>query len=336
MKTRMQPILNVWSLFPRTVRDLAVACGKQVRLELEGQDTELDRTIIEAIRDPLTHLVRNSVDHGIELPEARVAAGKPEQGRLLLRAFHEGGRVNIEMIDDGAGIDLERVRRQLTLAGHSQPADVDRFLVVRLLTVVAIPVLWLVVALDTSFHGVSLVALFVLIGLALVLGPESWLQQSVVARQSAIRRRLPDILDLRTISVEAGLGFEQALARTVASVPGPLSDEFARALGELRAGASRVEAFMAVVARTEVPELRTFILALIQAEEFGISVGSILRAQADEMRVRRRQYAEERAHKAPVKMLVPMAFCILPAMFVVVIGPAAISIIHALSHVGAV
>ncbi len=230
---------------------------------------------------------------------------------------------------------LERVRRQLTLAGHSQPADVDRFLVVRLLTVVAIPVLWLVVALDTSFHGVSLVALFVLIGLALVLGPESWLQQSVVARQSAIRRRLPDILDLLTISVEAGLGFEQALARTVASVPGPLSDEFARALGELRAGASRVEAFMAVVARTEVPELRTFILALIQAEEFGISVGSILRAQADEMRVRRRQYAEERAHKAPVKMLVPMAFCILPAMFVVVIGPAAISIIHALSHVGA-
>lgn len=228
---------------------------------------------------------------------------------------------------------LQRVRRQLTLAGHSQGVDLDRFLVVRLLTIVAIPVLCLLVALDTSFHGVSLVAIFVLIALALVLGPEAWLEQSVVARQGAIRRRLPDVLDLLTISVEAGLGFEQALARTVAAVPGPLSDEFSRALGELRAGATRADAFMAVVARTEVPELRTFILALLQAEEFGISVGSILRAQADDMRVRRRQYAEERAHKAPIKMLVPMAFCIMPAMFVVVIGPAAISMIHAFSHI---
>jgi two-component system chemotaxis sensor kinase CheA len=110
MKTRMQPIGNVWNKLPRVVRDLAQACGKHVALEMEGRDTELDKTVLEAIKDPLTHLVRNSVDHGIEAPEDRAEAGKPEEGRLLLRAYHESGLVNIEIIDDGAGIDVDKVR----------------------------------------------------------------------------------------------------------------------------------------------------------------------------------------------------------------------------------
>ena len=112
MKTRMQPIGNVWNKFPRTVRDLALSCGKEVRLEMEGQDTELDRTIIEAIKDPLTHLVRNCVDHGIEAPETRKQIGKQPAGLLRLRAFHEGGQVNIEITDDGAGLNQERIRQK--------------------------------------------------------------------------------------------------------------------------------------------------------------------------------------------------------------------------------
>lgn len=112
MKTRMQPIGNVWNKFPRTVRDLALSCGKEVQLEMEGQDTELDRTIIEAIKDPLTHLVRNAIDHGIETPEVRRKAGKEAAGRLTLRAFHEGGRVNIEIRDDGAGLNIERLLKK--------------------------------------------------------------------------------------------------------------------------------------------------------------------------------------------------------------------------------
>ena len=112
MKTRMQPIGNIWSKFPRVVRDLATACGKQVNIEMEGKETELDKTIIESIKDPLTHLVRNAVDHGVESPEDRLAAGKSPEGHLLLRAFHEGGQVNIEISDDGAGIDLERVKQK--------------------------------------------------------------------------------------------------------------------------------------------------------------------------------------------------------------------------------
>ncbi len=110
MKTRMQPIGNIWSKFPRVVRDLSMAVGKKIRLEMEGKDTELDKTLIEAIKDPLTHIVRNSCDHGIETPEKRLASGKDEEGVLLLRAFHEGGQVNIEIIDDGAGIDPEKIK----------------------------------------------------------------------------------------------------------------------------------------------------------------------------------------------------------------------------------
>jgi len=112
MKTRMQPIENIWGQFPRTVRDVALVCGKEVNIEMKGKETELDKTIIEAIKDPLTHLVRNSVDHGIELPDDRLKAGKDRIGRLILHAFHEGGQVNIEISDDGAGLNPERIRQK--------------------------------------------------------------------------------------------------------------------------------------------------------------------------------------------------------------------------------
>ncbi|MET0339915.1 MAG: chemotaxis protein CheW [Polyangiales bacterium] len=121
MKTRMQPIDNVWNKFPRVVRDLSQLCGKQVKLEMEGGNTELDKTIIEAIGDPLTHLVRNSIDHGIEPPQQRVASHKPVIGTLKLRAYHEGGRVNIEIIDDGKGIDGEKVKARALERGLITP-----------------------------------------------------------------------------------------------------------------------------------------------------------------------------------------------------------------------
>ncbi|MBX6372455.1 MAG: chemotaxis protein CheA, partial [Acidothermus sp.] len=119
MKTRMQPIDTVFSKLPRVVRDLGVACGKQVRLEIEGRDTELDKTILEAIKDPLVHAVRNAIDHGIEAPDVRLARGKPAEGRLVLRAYHEGGQVNIEISDDGAGIDPAKVAERAIRAGFA-------------------------------------------------------------------------------------------------------------------------------------------------------------------------------------------------------------------------
>jgi two-component system chemotaxis sensor kinase CheA len=117
MKTRMQPISGVWNKLPRVVRDLAAQCGKRIRIEMEGADTELDKTVLEAIRDPLTHIVRNACDHGIELPATRISRGKEAEGLLVLRAYHEGGVVNIEISDDGAGIDPARVKAKAVEKG---------------------------------------------------------------------------------------------------------------------------------------------------------------------------------------------------------------------------
>ena len=123
MKTRMQPIGMIWGKLPRVVRDLAKSCGKQIVLEMDGETTELDKTVIEAIKDPLTHIVRNSCDHGIETPAERLRAGKLAQGRLHLRAYHEGGNVNIEISDDGAGIDPQKIREAAVQRGLLRAAD---------------------------------------------------------------------------------------------------------------------------------------------------------------------------------------------------------------------
>lgn len=126
MKTRMQPIGMVWNKLPRVVRDLAASCGKQIHLEMDGAETELDKSIIEAIKDPLTHLVRNSCDHGIESPAERTSKGKAAQGRLLLRAYHEGGQVNIEISDDGSGIDASRIKQKAVEKGLLRPEQTER------------------------------------------------------------------------------------------------------------------------------------------------------------------------------------------------------------------
>ncbi|MEM7249646.1 MAG: chemotaxis protein CheA, partial [Acidobacteriota bacterium] len=125
MKTRMQPIGSLWSKLHRLVRDVATACGKQVRLEMEGEGTELDRSILEAIRDPLTHLVRNAVDHGLESPEERRGRGKEPEGVVRLKAWHEGGQVNIEIADDGAGLRLDRIRERAVERGVISRQDAD-------------------------------------------------------------------------------------------------------------------------------------------------------------------------------------------------------------------
>jgi tight adherence protein C len=223
---------------------------------------------------------------------------------------------------------VEGVRHKFTLSGKGNVDSVDRFLAVRVATVVAVPISlwfwWIYNPLGLS--GLLHLAATGLTAMALLLGPDAILNRRVEERQHAVRVQLPDILDLLTISVEAGLGFEQALDRTINAVPGPLTEEFARMLGETRAGSSRAEAMRALEARIDVAEVRTFVLAVLQADTFGISIGRVLRSQAEDMRIRRRQMAQEKAQKAPVKMLIPMVFCIFPALFVVVLGPAMINI----------
>jgi len=223
---------------------------------------------------------------------------------------------------------VDGIRKKFIYAGNGSADAVDRFLAVRVITVLLIPVLFFVVYLWNPFglEGMVQLAAFALFGFALLAGPDAVLNRRVEARQHELRIMLPDVLDLLTISVEAGLGFEQALDRTISAVPGALSDEFARMLGEVRAGASRADAMRAMEQRTDVPEVRSFVLAILQADTFGVSIGRVLRAQSEEMRIKRRQLAQEQAQKAPVKMLIPMVFCVFPALFVVVLGPAVINI----------
>src|SRR5258705_5714538 len=163
------------------------------------------------------------------------------------------------------------------------------------------------------------------------LAPEFWLGRRVKARQKAILMGIPDALDLLTISVRAGLGFDAALGKVVEKLKGPLVDEFRRALAEVRVGKARREALRDIVPRTEVQPLTNFISAIIQAEQLGVSISKVLQVQSEQLRIERRQRAEEQAAQAPIKMLFPLVGCIFPSLFVVILGPALILIMQNLA-----
>jgi tight adherence protein C len=156
--------------------------------------------------------------------------------------------------------------------------------------------------------------------------PDILLYNAGVKRQDKIQKALPDALDMLTVCVEAGLGFDAALAQVARNTTGPLASEFSRVLQEIQIGKSRTQALRAMTERTTVPGLRSFVSALVQAGELGITIADVLREQAKEMRLRRRQLAEEKAKKVPVKILFPLVFCLFPSMFIVIIGPGALSI----------
>lgn len=161
--------------------------------------------------------------------------------------------------------------------------------------------------------------------------PEFWLGSRIRGRQKVILKAIPDTLDLLTISVRAGLGFDMALAKVVEKMPGPLSDEFRRALAEVRVGKARRDALRDIVPRTNVQPLSNFIGAIIQAEQLGVSISKVLQVQSEQLRIERRQRAEEQAARAPIKMLFPLVGCIFPSLFIVILGPAMIAIIKAMS-----
>jgi len=170
---------------------------------------------------------------------------------------------------------------------------------------------------------------FVSVGVLCALGffaPELWLSRRIRRRQHQVLLATPDTLDLLTISVRAGLSFDGALAKVVEKTPGPLSEEFQRALAEIRVGKTRRDALRDVIGRTEVPALSNFIGAIVQAEQLGVPIAKVLQVQSEQLRIERRQRAEEMAAKAPIKMLFPLVGCIFPSMFIVILGPAIILI----------
>jgi tight adherence protein C len=160
------------------------------------------------------------------------------------------------------------------------------------------------------------------------IAPEFWLGRRVKARQKAVLLMIPDALDLLTISVRAGLGFDAALGKVVEKLQGPLTEEFRRALAEVRVGKARRDALRDIIPRTEVVPLTNFIGAIIQAEQLGVSISKVLQVQSEQLRIERRQRAEEQAAKAPIKMLFPLVGCIFPSLFIVILGPAIILIVQ--------
>ncbi|HEY7590987.1 MAG TPA: type II secretion system F family protein [Candidatus Limnocylindrales bacterium] len=226
----------------------------------------------------------------------------------------------------------ERTEKRLALAGHPGNLRVGDWLGIKAIgALVGAGIFFVLIGLlgRNLTMGLGLGGVGLLLGYTL---PEFWLGGRVRARQKAILLQIPDALDLLTISVRAGLGFDGALGKVVEKLKGPLTDEFRRALAEIRVGKARRDALRDIVPRTDVSALTNFIGAIIQAEQLGVSISKVLQVQSEQLRIERRQRAEEQAAKAPIKMLFPLVGCIFPSLFIVILGPALILIMQNLGN----
>jgi tight adherence protein C len=242
--------------------------------------------------------------------------------RVVLPALRRLARLGRALTPAGR---IDGIRRRLERAGSPPGWDVDRVLAFKFVGLVLGGALG--VALGVIF-GKPVVAVGLGVGMLLVgfYTPDAILYHQVDQRKKRMLRELPDSLDMLTISVEAGLAFDAALAQVARNTEGPLAQEFFRVLQEMQIGTGRAEAFRALAERTDLADLQSFVTAVVQADNFGIPVARVLRVQASEMRTKRRQRAEEAAQKVPIKILFPLILCILPAFMIVVVGPAAVTI----------
>jgi tight adherence protein C len=224
---------------------------------------------------------------------------------------------------------VSSLRRHLSLTGrHGDTYALERTLVLKVgLAVLGFVVGFLVLASFPTLQRVGLTLVFVLIGFFL---PDAVVSRQGRKRQEQIELEMPDTLDQVTMAVEAGLGFEAALARAARTGDGPLAQELSRTLREIQLGVPRDQALNQLAERTDVADLSSFVRVIVQSEQYGIPIGPVLRVQSDELRDKRRERAEERALKIPVLLIFPLAFCIFPAIFIVLLGPAAIRMIDAL------
>jgi len=251
--------------------------------------------------------------------------------RVLLPAFRNAGGFMQRLTPAGV---VERLRKEVVYAGSPVGWDAERILAMKVLTTAGFLVGIIVLG---SVGGLAPFQTFVLALIGVFIGyylPEWILRSKSGKRQKLIQRALPDALDLLSITVEAGLGFDAAMARVARQAGGPLGEEMHRVLQEMQIGKSRSESLRDLGERSNVAELKSFVLAMVQADIFGVSIAKVLHVQANEMRIKRRQRAEEAAQKVPVKIIFPLILCIFPSLFVVLLGPAAITIYRNIIHGG--
>jgi len=273
----------------------------------------------------------------VRLLESQVAGTQTDNVNLREQHLSEsfGSRIIVPIVAGATRVARrvtpidarDRIARKLLLAGGPAGWDAERVLAFKIIGLVGGVIAALLVS--SVIGGVSpfiRIVLFGLLGFVGFLAPDSMLSRRVDERQREILRTLSDTLDLLTISVEAGLSLNAAIAQVVQNVPGVLSSEFARMLQEIQLGVPRADAFRNLAERTDVDELNAFALAMIQADVFGVSIASVLRTQAQQLRIKRRQAAEAKAQQTPVKIVFPLVLCILPALFIVIVGPGAIQI----------
>lgn len=221
----------------------------------------------------------------------------------------------------------DRLQKKLDYAGNPGNMGADRIVSLKVIGAVALLMVGLALGLVLQVD-LAILALMAAGGLALgFFAPDLYLYQAAYNRAELLTRELPDAIDLLTISVESGLGFDAACQQVSRNTNGPLAEEFTRMLSEMQIGQSRSQALRSMAERTNVDDVRGFVSAMVQADAFGIPIGSVLRVQSKEMRVKRRQRAETKAQQVPVKITVPLIFCILPCLLAVVLGPAALAII---------
>ncbi|MET1012622.1 MAG: type II secretion system F family protein [Actinomycetota bacterium] len=273
----------------------------------------------------------------VRMLESQVAGTSSENVNLREQHLSEsfGARIIVPVVAGATRVARritpidarDRLARKLLLAGTPTGWDAERVLAFKIIGLVGGVVLALVVSsVIGDVTPFIRIVLFGLLGFVGFVAPDSMLNRRVDERQKEILRTLSDTLDLLTISVEAGLSLNAAIAQVVQNVPGILSSEFARMLQEIQLGVPRGDAFRNLAERTDVEELNAFALAMIQADVFGVSIASVLRTQAQQLRIKRRQAAEAKAQQTPVKIVFPLILCILPALFVVIVGPGAIQI----------
>ena len=299
----------------RTIAVLATFIGVFLGVYLAMRERSTRLAIRSGLEDPFLN--------SASVADSRAATMRgPFSQRVLAPASKSAAHLVYRFGPKGLA---EQTRHRLVLAGLSERIDADTFFAIS----VASPMVVLAFLLAVSAVGSMPLFIWIAVPLTAFL-PKMWLTSHVENRQKGIQLALPDTLDLLTIAVEAGLGFDAAISRVVASIPGPLSDELYRMLQELKIGVPRPNALKNLSSRSEVEDLDSFITAIAQADTFGIGIGKVLRVQAHQLRQKRSQTAEERAAKTPVKLLFPLLLCIFPALFVVLVGPAAIGIMDSI------
>lgn len=278
-----------------------------------------------AAKDPIAErLAEFSVrDEPVTLEEIELSQRFYE--RVILPMFNRVGQVAQRFTPQAT---LESTRRRLEMAGNPLRVDPAFFLAMRFVVAAVLGGLIFLVFLFTGrnwLQGLALSVLFLLVGFFF---PDLWLSGRIGGRQKNVFRAMPDALDLLTIAVEAGLGFDAAMSKVHEKWENELALEFGRVIQEIRLGKLRREALRDMAERLGVPEMTSFVAAVIQSEQLGVSMAKVLRIQSDQMRVRRRQMAEEEAHRAPIKMIFPIGILIFPSLLIILLGPAAMLLLR--------